>query len=158
MEETIMAKEIGYRTEAFFEEGYRNAASVMAHETFPHFRVFLIVLYQLQEYFRGTVQYPDIPAYQVCKGNFHLPEPGKFFLVRVPVEEHASGNVILEGCILPGPCLWHKTVSFPERFIYLICHFYKKMADFYKKDFPQTLSSRLLNSRGFPQSILKTMN
>lgn len=29
-----MAKEIGYRTEAFFEEGYRNAASVMAHETF----------------------------------------------------------------------------------------------------------------------------
>lgn len=34
MEETIMAKEIGYRTEAFFEEGYRNAASVMAHETF----------------------------------------------------------------------------------------------------------------------------
>ena len=29
-----MAKEIGYRTEAFFGEGYRNAASVMAHETF----------------------------------------------------------------------------------------------------------------------------
>ena len=29
-----MAKEIGYRTETFFGEGYRNAASVMAHETF----------------------------------------------------------------------------------------------------------------------------
>ena len=29
-----MAKEIGYRTESFFGEGYRNAASVMAHETF----------------------------------------------------------------------------------------------------------------------------
>ena len=34
MEETIMAKEIGYRTETFFGEGYRNAASVMAHKTF----------------------------------------------------------------------------------------------------------------------------
>lgn len=29
-----MAKEIGYRTETFFGEGYRNAASVMAHKTF----------------------------------------------------------------------------------------------------------------------------
>ena len=29
-----MAKKIGYRTEAFFGERYRNAASVMAHETF----------------------------------------------------------------------------------------------------------------------------
>lgn len=29
-----MTKEIGYRTEAFFGERYRNAASVMAHETF----------------------------------------------------------------------------------------------------------------------------
>ena len=37
---------------------------------------------------------------------------------------------------------------------YLICHFFRKTADFYKKTFSQTLSSRLFNSREFPLGIL----